>query len=57
MSRSSCCRTGDIYLTRAAFGVDDCTGTHGDEEEVCEDEDDPDTFSDLELPSPACASV
>ncbi|PHJ23569.1 maf1 regulator [Cystoisospora suis] len=48
---------GDIYVTRAAFGVDDCAGTHADEEEVCDDEDDPDTFSDLELPSPACANA
>lgn len=49
-------RLGDIYMTRAAFGVDDCAGTHADEE-VCDDEDDPDTFSDLELPSPACANA
>ncbi|PFH38189.1 hypothetical protein BESB_005300 [Besnoitia besnoiti] len=50
---------GDFYVTRAAFGVDDQAcgsgGQGGEERDALGDDEDPDTLSDFELPSSACA--
>ncbi|EPT24977.1 hypothetical protein TGME49_248110 [Toxoplasma gondii ME49] len=48
---------GDIHLTRAAFGLDDKVHDDSPAGEERDDlgEEDPDTLSDLELPSSACA--
>ncbi|CBZ55984.1 conserved hypothetical protein [Neospora caninum Liverpool] len=48
---------GDIFVTRAAFGLDDRDHDNptGEERDDFGEEEDPDTLSDLELPSSACA--